>query len=68
MIEAEDRAEALEAERERRQEIEKSEKILELSRRSRSRGAKQRDLDSASQRASAPRAVSPQVNLVNVKE
>ena len=44
MIEAEDRAEALEAERRSRQEIENAEKILELSRRSRSRGAsKQRD-------------------------
>ena len=67
MIEAEDRAEVLEAERQSRQEIEKNEKLLELSRKSRSRGAKQRD-DSASQRAGPPRAVSPQVNMINLKD
>lgn len=66
MIEAEDRAEQLESERKRRQEIEKNEKIIELSRRSKSRGAsKQRDRDmGASQRASP----SPRVNLVNVNQ
>ena len=38
-IDAEDRADALESERRKREQVEKAEKVLDLSRRSRSRGA-----------------------------
>ena len=70
MIEAEDRADALEAERRSRQELENTERILELSKRSKSRGAsRQRELDMASsQRPSANRPVSPHVNIVNLNQ